>query len=41
MYRKTDESKKTGPMIGMSPSSGIFTGLKVAGLFSVLLYGTS
>ena len=38
MYRKTVESKKTGPMIGMSPSSGIFSGLKVFGLFSVSLY---
>jgi hypothetical protein len=40
MYRKTDASKKTGPMIGMSPISGIFTRLKVAGLFSVSPYGT-
>ena len=29
MYRKIVESKKTGPMIGMSPSSGIFIGLNV------------
>ncbi len=34
MYRKTVESKNTGPMIGMSPSSGIFTALNVAGEFS-------
>ena len=27
-------------MIGMSPSSGIFTGLNVDGLFSVSPYGT-
>ena len=40
MYRNTDASKKTGPRIGMSPSSGIFTGLKVFGLFSVSPYGT-
>ena len=40
MYRNTDASKKTGPMIGMSPISGIFTGLNVAGLFSVSPYGT-
>ena len=40
MYRKTVESKKTGPMIGMSPSPGILKGLKVFGLFSVSPYGT-
>src|SRR6516162_3069187 len=38
MYRKTVESKKTGPMIGMSPSPGIFTALKVFGLLSVSAY---
>ena len=30
MYRKIVESKKIGPMIGMSPSTGIFTALKVS-----------
>jgi hypothetical protein len=34
-YRNTVESKKTGPMIGMSPSPGTFHGLNVFGLFSV------
>src|SRR5215469_15737886 len=38
MYRNTVESKKTGPMIGMSPSPGIFTALNVFGLLSVSAY---
>src|SRR6516162_6098899 len=32
-YRNIVESKNTGPMMGMSPSSGIFHGLNVLGLF--------
>ena len=33
MYRKIVESKKIGPMIGMSPSTGILMALKVLPLF--------
>jgi len=35
MYRKIVESKKTGPMTGMSPSSGILIAEKVCGELSV------
>ncbi len=38
--QEDDESKKTGPMIGMSPSSGILIGQKVEGEFSEFAYGT-
>ena len=41
MYRKIVESKKIGPMIGMSPSTGILIALNVLRVVEVFASGTS